>query len=161
MVSPTYGVMDITEIADKIFNFFNENKIEPEKYQIMIGTDSQASYNSTIFVTAIVVHRIDKGGIYFYEKTKENKTYSLADRIWKEAICSLDIANELLEEIKKLSDKNDIIIPDFEIHLDVGQNGKTKTLASSIVGVIKSYGFEAKIKPDSYASSTVADKYTK
>lgn len=158
MVSPTFGEIDILEIAEKIYSFLNE---KDSKYEILIGTDSQANYDSTKFVTAIVVHKVGKGGIYFYETTKENKIYSLTERIWVEAMNSLKMATKLLETLRIISKLDDFCLPNCEIHLDVGTNGKTKNLASSIQGVIVSHGFKTKIKPDSYASSCVADKYTK
>ena len=48
-----------------------------------------------------------------------------------------------------------------EIHLDVGKNGPTGELIREVVGMVTGSGFDAKIKPDSYGASTVADKYTK
>ena len=50
---------------------------------------------------------------------------------------------------------------DVEIHLDVGNNGATKTLIKEVVGMVVGSGFNARIKPDSYGASSVADKYTK
>ena len=48
-----------------------------------------------------------------------------------------------------------------EIHLDVGENGKTKELIRDIVGMITGTGFAARIKPDSFGASKVADKHTR
>ena len=50
---------------------------------------------------------------------------------------------------------------DVEIHLDVGNNGATQTLIKEVVGMVVGSGFNARIKPDSYGASSVADKYTK
>jgi len=49
----------------------------------------------------------------------------------------------------------------LEIHVDAGQNGETKNIVNSIVGMVKGNGFNVKIKPESYCASTVADKYTR
>ena len=49
----------------------------------------------------------------------------------------------------------------IEIHLDVGRIGETKDLIREVVGMITGSGFEARIKPDSYGASKVADRYTK
>ena len=152
------GKLIFCKLQKKIYDFLNE---PDQKYEIMIGTDSQASYESTKFVTAIVVHRVGKGGIYFYEVNKETKKYSLTERIWAEAMNSLKMATNLLEALRIISKLDDFCLPNCEIHLDVGVNGKTKSLASSLQGVITNHGFKARIKPDSYASSSVADKYTK
>jgi predicted RNase H-related nuclease YkuK (DUF458 family) len=46
------------------------------------------------------------------------------------------------------------------IHADIGENGKTKDMIKEVVGLIRSNGFEAKIKPESFAASVVADRFT-
>jgi|SRR5581483_11002440 len=46
------------------------------------------------------------------------------------------------------------------IHADVGEHGKTKEMVKEVVGFIKSNGFEPRIKPQSFAASVVADRYT-
>ena len=56
------------------------------------------------------------------------------------------------------TDHNDLNI---EIHLDVGRNGETKTLIKDLVSQIVGSGFEAKIKPEAYGASQVADKHCK
>ncbi|HBG22336.1 MAG TPA: hypothetical protein DDW83_03655, partial [Peptococcaceae bacterium] len=78
-------------------------------------------------------------------------------RIFMEAATSLETASKLTQS---LADKGHAEL-DLEIHLDIGQNGKTKEMIRDIVGMITGSGFDAKIKPDSCGASTVADKYTK
>ncbi|OIP75689.1 hypothetical protein CO121_01205 [bacterium (Candidatus Gribaldobacteria) CG_4_9_14_3_um_filter_36_15] len=46
------------------------------------------------------------------------------------------------------------------IHADIGENGKTKDMIKEVVGLIRSNGFEAKVKPESFAASVVADRFT-
>ena len=70
---------------------------------------------------------------------------------------ALSLKDDLEKKLKELNS------PKYEflyIHADVGENGKTKDMIKEVVGLIKSNGFEAKIKPESYAASVVADKYT-
>jgi predicted RNase H-related nuclease YkuK (DUF458 family) len=50
---------------------------------------------------------------------------------------------------------------ELEIHLDIGPDGETRDLIREIVGMVMGSGFNAKIKPDAYAASSVADRYTK
>ena len=59
----------------------------------------------------------------------------------------------------ELRDKLDGHLYDFEIHLDIGQNGPTKDMIQEIVGMITGNGFKARIKPESYAANKVADRY--
>lgn len=46
------------------------------------------------------------------------------------------------------------------IHADVGEVGKTKEMVKEVTGLIRSNGFEPCIKPQSFAASVVADRYT-
>ena len=46
------------------------------------------------------------------------------------------------------------------IHADVGEKGQTRDMVKEVVGLIRGNGFEPKIKPESYAASVVADRYT-
>ena len=46
------------------------------------------------------------------------------------------------------------------IHADVGENGATKDMIKEVTGLIRGNGFEPKIKPYSFAASTVADRYS-
>ena len=49
----------------------------------------------------------------------------------------------------------------IEIHLDVGEDGETKALIKDLVGWVTQSGYEAKIKPNSFGASKVADRFTK
>ncbi len=48
----------------------------------------------------------------------------------------------------------------MEIHVDVGNNGPTRSLIKEIVGMIEGMGFVAKVKPDSFGASRVAHRHT-
>ncbi|MDP2598474.1 MAG: ribonuclease H-like YkuK family protein, partial [Candidatus Liptonbacteria bacterium] len=75
--------------------------------------------------------------------------------IVKEVLISLDIARNTLSELQKFS------LPkfDFEIHIDVGENGPTKAMIQEVVGMVRANNFEAKTKPESYAASNIADRH--
>lgn len=152
--SPTYGEVNLPEIHTLIQKFIQS---DPEKqYELVIGTDSQPNEIQVEFVTAIVVHRKGSGGIYFYTRQTRRKKYVLRERMYEEASLSLIAANELLTELKS----DGVGKYDVEIHVDIGQVGKTKDMITEIVGMIRGSGYEVKTKPDSYAASKVADKYT-
>lgn len=124
-------------------------------YKVIIGTDSaRTTPNTADFVTAIVVHRIGNGGRYFWRRIKAIKTPTLRTRITHEALTSIEIAKEFLEIMKTM----DMPQYDFEVHLDIGENGETKTLIQELVGMIRANDLEPKTKPDSYAASKVADR---
>jgi uncharacterized protein len=153
--SPTWGVLTINEVIAKITLFIKE---APEhRYNLVIGTDSQTKNGFGVdFITAIVIHRIGSGGIYFWKKEVENKKMVLHARIYQEALLSLDTAKNFLEQMKK----SNINKFEIEIHVDIGPKGETKVLISEIVGMIKASGFEVKTKPLSYCASNVADRHT-
>jgi hypothetical protein len=146
--------MSFDQMFDDIAAFM---QVQPQNdYKLIVGTDSQ-SQDDTLFVTAIVVHRLGKGGRYFYRKRRQRKIASLRQRIFYEASLSLGVASELAERLNY----NGYADLNVEIHLDVGPNGETRDLIREIVGMVVGSGFDAKIKPDSYGASKVADKHTK
>ena len=142
------------QLIKEIIGFIKE---KPESfYKIIIGSDSQLFPDkSADFVTAIVVHRVGNGGCYFWKRIEGGKFYTLRDRIIEEVLLSLNTAIDLLELLKKEADINF----DFEVHVDIGQNGKSSSLISEVTGMIRAYNFNFKTKPESYAASCVADKH--
>lgn len=153
--SPTCGELDLSRVREKILSFLSA---DPHAvYRLVIGTDSQSHNGSGVdFVTAIVVHRKGHGGVYFWRRVVNKKTYALRQRMYEEAIMSLDMAETLLA----LLSKDGVTKYDVEIHVDIGEVGDTRTMIAEIVGMIRGSGYEVKTKPESYAASKVADRYT-
>jgi predicted RNase H-related nuclease YkuK (DUF458 family) len=153
--SPTYGEVTLEEIRGKILGFL---ALAPDDiYQIVIGTDSQPRNGSGVdFVTAIVVHHVGHGGIYFWQRAVHNAKYVLRQRMYEEATRSLEMA----ETVLALLHKDGITRYDVEIHVDIGKFGQTRDMINEIVGMVRGSGYAVKIKPDSYAASKVADRYT-
>ncbi|MFW5998733.1 MAG: ribonuclease H-like YkuK family protein [Halanaerobiaceae bacterium] len=155
--SPTDGLLNLKEIYTAIINFV---KIDPEsQYRLIVGTDSHPGLEEVVFVTAIVIYRVGRGGRFFYHKEKVGLNVDLKVRIFHEVSRSLKIASKLTDIIadkEKYTENMEI-----EIHIDVGENGPTSDIIREVVGMVIGSGYEAMIKPDSYAASSVADKYTK
>jgi uncharacterized protein len=153
--SPTYGNVDLPQVREKILHFLARD--EEKKYRIVIGTDSQPHNGSGVdFITAIVVHCVGTGGIYFWKRTVNKKKYVLRQRMYEEATMSLEMAETVLTLLR-----NDGITKyDVEIHVDIGKVGDTREMIAEIVGMIRGSGYAVKIKPESYAASKVADRYT-
>ncbi|HAZ27244.1 TPA: hypothetical protein DCY67_01315 [Candidatus Acetothermia bacterium] len=152
--SPTLGVLPFNEVVDEILVMM---AAAPEdQYEVVVGTDSQIYYDAVEYVTAIVVHRVGKGGRYFWRRTKGQRPYSLRERIYREAWLSYETAEDLIGALK------DRGVSEFqlEIHVDIGRNGRTRDLVEEVVGMILGVGFRVRTKPAAYAASTVADKYT-
>lgn len=153
--SPTHGRLYCEDVVLRLISYLKQN--HNQKYKLIIGTDSELENRFTAdFVTAIVVHRIGRGGIYFWTRSHRNNIHSLRQRMWEEANQSLVMANFLIEQFKKhnLSSYN------LEIHVDVGQNGDTREMINELVGMIRGNGFEVKTKPDAFGASNVADRHT-
>lgn len=128
------------------------------RYKVTIGTDSELTHRKTAdFVTAIVIHRVGNGGRYFWRRVEVLKRFhTLRDRIVEEVLISLDVARALMETVRA---QPEMPLFDFEIHVDIGENGETRTMLQEIVGMVRAHHFEAKTKPESYAASSVADKH--
>ena len=152
--SPSKGKMSFDETFKDIINYMHE--MPGTSYRLIIGTDSQLR-EEACFVTAIVIHRVGKGGRYYYTKENEKMGRSLKQRIFFEAAKSLGVASKLAEKLGE-NGYGDLNV---EIHLDIGQNGETKDLIREIVGMVTGTGFEAKIKPNAYGATKVADKHSK
>ncbi|MGC8981564.1 MAG: ribonuclease H-like YkuK family protein [Minisyncoccia bacterium] len=136
----------INEIKDFIFK---DNRYQ---YKILVGTDSENFDKGIEFISVIVVHRVGYGARYFWKRIYSNKKDDLYSRLWKEAIYSLDISKELLRFLIK-----EKLNFQFEVHLDLGTNGKSKSIIKELVNLIKGHGFDVKIKPEAYAASKIAD----
>lgn len=153
--SPTWGTLELPEVREKILDFL---AVEPDaKYQIVVGTDSQPHNGAGVdFVTAVVVHRIGHGGIYFWKRIINKKKYVLRQRMYEEAALSLTMA----ESVVALLHHDGVTKYDVEIHVDIGQYGETRVMISEIIGMIRGSGYSVKMKPESYAASKVADRHT-
>lgn len=155
-VSPTKGSLTLAEVASDIKDFCEA--MPEQHYRLIVGSDSQprTARHATLFVTAIVIHRVGKGARFFYHKQPYKKTLSFKQRIFMEASYALEVVQALEEELGQLGHRLPI-----EIHLDIGEGGETKILIKEVIGWITQSGYTARIKPDSYGAFKVADRYTK
>ena len=153
--SPTYGKVDLYRLKEIVSSYMAADK--KAKYEIIVGTDSQKVKNNKYdFVSALIIHRVGMGGIYFWKRIVQDKKISLKERIYQEATMSLVTSENFVEFFKT----NGISKYNIQIHVDIGHNGETRELITEVVGMIRGSGYEVKIKPDSYGASKVADKYT-
>ena len=146
--------LNIGSVAQELIHFIKED--ENRRYKIIVGSDSEGWGGREVdFVTAIVIHRVGNGGRYFWRRVELDRFYTLRDRIIQEVLLSLEVAKGILSALKSFES----VKFDFEIHVDVGENGETKSMIQEVVGMIRAYNFEARTKPESYAASNVADRY--
>ena len=160
LISPTYGELTIKEVKNAIKEYLSNTEYE---YEICIGTDSMGvDKNNTnyeylknnkkkariIFYTVICIRRIGKGGIYFYKLSFSDKPMELTQKLFTETMCSLSLADEF-----------SYLNP--TIHIDISEQGKSKSMFNAIKSYVQSLGYKCVIKPESYVSSSIADRLTK
>lgn len=159
MKSPTLGEMSIHQIAEVIRDRVLQSSGE---YNLMIGTDSQ-NFDKTKMVLVIALHHVGHGGIFFYEIQHVNRITNIGQKLIYETTLSLDLASKLVETLESLKaegfDYSKHI--NIGIHVDAGENGPSKQVIPEIVGWIKACGYDAIVKPNSYAASSIANKYSK
>lgn len=151
--SPTYGKLDWDQTLRKIIWFFGRDI--KASYEVIIGTDSEGQKGDVDFVSAIIVHKKGRGGVYFWGRQKIKNLYSLKQRIWQEAFVSLNLAQKFVDDFTKMG----LLDLNLEIHVDIGPNGETREMISDIVGMIRANGFKVATKPSSWGASTVADRH--
>jgi len=150
--NPTKGNLTLGQTVTEILSYMAE---KPENtYEIIVGCDSPSA-ESPHFPVAVVILRKGEGGRFFLKKVTypfgEKKFYNWKSRILEEVTLSCRLALIFREKIgEKVK----------YVHADVGENGQTKDMIKEVVGLIRGNGFEPKIKPESYAASVVADRYT-
>lgn len=129
---------------------------EPERrYKVVIGTDSE-NHEGSDFVSAVVVLRLGNGGRYFWIREHLTRSYpTLRDRIYDEALRSIELGRAFLEELRRQTPRS---LP-LEIHVDIGENGETRSMIQEVVGMVRGSGFVVAIKPSAYAASHVADRH--
>ncbi len=159
---PSGEIVDNKQIIEIITNYILADL--DASYEFTVGTDSQ-NFDRTKMVEVIAVHRIGKGGIFFYNIDFIRKISSLRQKITEETQRSLSIADGLVEQLELSLIEHDIDINDldirFQIHCDIGQDGKTRILIKEITSWVTSLGYTCLIKPDSYTASGIANKYSK
>lgn len=155
-------VATMDEIASRIIGYLLEDV--KADYEITVGTDSQNS-KETKMVEVIAIHRKGRGGIYFYNIEYLPLISNLKQKINTETSRSLETANSLMNAIELPLFEKGYFIEDlnvsFQIHCDIGKVGKTNELIKEIISWVTGQGYICMIKPNSYAASDIADRYSK
>ena len=123
------------------------------KLKVCIGTDSQVRGRVVEFATVIVFLREKHGGFMFICNDRHKGLMPLKERLLTEVAKSIDIAYKIC----KLLDRYKV---DMEVHADINTNPNFKSNASlhDAMGYILGMGFAFKAKPDSFASTSCANK---
>ena len=143
---------DINEIMNEVQKHINNGG------GIFIGCDSQVTKNDCTFSSVICFHGAEgqQGGYYFFkrEKTKRNKYPTMVLRLLKEVELSIQLGFRVID-----------LFPDANIEIHIDANSKkeeaTSKFADMLMGYAKGAGFECRIKPEAWASNSIADKHSK
>lgn len=137
-----------------------------ENTQLYVGCDSRVYYNSSkvrlvSYTSAIVIH-IDgcRGGKLFYEnsvekdQTLDRKKPNL--RLMTEVYKVSQLYLDLVDKVDNCLDK------DIQIHLDINPNKEHKSSAiiAEALGYVRGVcQVDARVKPEAWAATTVADAF--
>jgi len=144
--------VEIEHIFEEVKSHSNKNGVT------FIGCDSQITRNLCTFSIVICLHGADEqqGGYYFFKKdrTKRDSYPTMVLRLLKEVELSIQLGFKILEHNPEA---------DIEIHIDANSKKEAPTtkFADMLMGYAKGAGFRCKIKPDAWASNSVADKHSK
>ena len=147
-------VVDLAEFVEK-------NK----ECLFFIGTDSQnySKSKKCVFTSVIIAYRLGKGGsiIRHTDKRPMIPVEALSSRLTVETQRSIEICKYVENKLFELSDEENSYIENIVgISIDVSSDLKHKSgrYKDMLVGMVMAYGYNALTKPDSWASSTVADR---
>lgn len=132
-------------------------EMELDGLNLYIGTDSQEFFETVTVVTCIAFYKsgIQKSSIfYFKDRIDRTSVPNLKSRMTMEAFQSIQVAMEM----------SDIYSGEIEVHLDIGYNekkSKTFLFKNELEQLVQSQGYKCEVKPNSWASSTLADRLTK
>jgi len=144
-------------------DFYDMLKLVREYVQtgskIFIGSDSFISQKKVCFASAVCLHGKNKGGRYFFYKEflQKQRYTQLVSRITEETRRSVEIACLFMSEYG-------IMPENIELHLDVSPfaaNNGTSKYSDMLKGYVQGYGVDYRLKPDAWASQTIADKHSK
>jgi predicted RNase H-related nuclease YkuK (DUF458 family) len=130
----------------------------PVNSSIYIGADSKV-YSSkgeqmVAYVTVIILHYGTSKGAKIFKSYRTDRYYGeMRPRLLAEVGDAIAAGLEILDTIGTRS---------FEIHLDINRGAmhKSSVLVKEATGyVMGTLGIEPKLKPDSFAASSVADRF--
>lgn len=160
MVSPTNGRVSMDDIASIIRQKVLDGHGE---FNVMIGTDSQ-NFDQIKMVMVIALHNVGHGGIFFYEVSRVRRIENVKEKLFFETTLSLQCAGQLMEAFERLKETTGFDYEkslNFSIHVDAGYNGPSCQVIPEVVGWIRACGYNAVVKPESYAACSIANKYSK
>jgi predicted RNase H-related nuclease YkuK (DUF458 family) len=142
---------DYQEVRDAI-------AASPADSSVYIGADSKVYSHSgeamVAYVTVIILHYGSSKGAKIFKSHRTDRYYGqIRTRLMAEVTDAIMAATEVADVIEDRG---------FEIHLDINRDERYKSsaLVKEATGyVLGTLGFEPKLKPESFAASSVADRF--
>ena len=127
--------------------------------KVFIGSDSFICNKKVCFASALCLYGSDLPSRYFFfrENLPNNRFKALVSRITEETRRSVEIGCLLMDEY-------DFDPSYIELHLDVSPfsaGNATSKFSDMLKGYVQGYGFDYRLKPDAWASQSIADKHSK
>ncbi len=130
-----------------------------EEFNIYVGSDSQNTNRSTVYATAIILHRVGSGAHVIFHKENVKKMPDRYKRLWGEAERSIKVAevlrNGTTEKLIKKFQPEGIIID-----LDFNSNPRWDSykVLKAAQGYVTGMGYKVRAKPESWRSVYAADR---
>ena len=124
--SPSKGNLELSEIPEKILEYYNRMKMFNEHINITIGTDSQ-NFSFTKEVNVIAITCEHHGGIFFYKITSRDRINDVRQKLHTETQDSLEIADYLVNALTA-DEKYEELYSAFEKEYDVPENASTRDI---------------------------------
>ena len=127
--------------------------------KIFLGTDSFTNNKKICFASALCLSGGKSPNRYFiYKDFCSSKKYKqLSLRVTEETRRSIEMAEILIYNY-------DIDVDNIEIHLDISplhMNNGTSKFSEMLKGYVSGFGLECRLKPNAWASQSVADRHSK
>ena len=121
---------------------------------IYVGADSNPSKIPFVLAVSIAIIKKNKFSKYYYVKLKpwKDKKPGLQKRLYDEVLIACFVALKI---------RNRFPAKKIIVHADINPDFKTASgkYAKQLKNIIMAYGFDAIIKPESWAASSIADKH--
>lgn len=123
-----------------------------------VGGDSMRRHETTTYTIVIAMLKEGHGGKGYYRRANIHEPHiSRQQRLFKETYETVEVAlfvNPILERVG-LNIK--------EVHLDINSDPKfgSYEMMNQCLGYVRGMGFNGILKPDSWCSMEIADRYSK
>lgn len=126
-------------------------------YGVYVGTDSHVhgKTKGVLYVSCIVLHKKGKGGRVFLKKEWESYTDSLRMRLTQEVWRSVSLALSLSPLLPSSAE----LVIDLDLNKD--HKYKSSSFVQELVGFVVGQSFKCRVKPHSWAATSVADKWSR